>query len=211
MRCLLKVSTGAEAPDAAAYLRQVEEVLGASTESSVSESHPELFLRAWAMGRWLEEGAEADAALGVRIEGPLRLETLDLLGQHQLSARTHALVDGYLQPAWLRTETLVTHANGFLESREKVPLLPSAAGAPETDPSVQTYLSYVLLDLVTADSELGDTALAAALPYAEAQGFGEAFEKVARKELKLTVAAVNKLREDWPRLEARLASREVSA
>lgn len=211
VRCLLKVTTGAESPDADAYLRQVEEVLGASTDSSVAESHPELFLRAWAMGRWLDAREAADAELGLRIEGPLNLETLDVLGQHQLTARTLALVDAFLAPRWMQTEAMMNQAAGFLEPRERVPLLPLEFEDSEAAPSVQDYLAYVLLDLVTADPELDEVALGAALPFAEAQGFGGAFEKVVRKELKMTVAALNKRREDWPRLKASLEAEEVSA
>lgn len=219
VRCLLKVSAGIEAPDATAYLRQVDEVMRGSPEGSEGESHPELFLRVWAMQQWLEQGSQADAGLAPRVEGPRTLETLDLLAQVQLSELTRELVCHFLRLPGLRSELMLAHARQFFPelSFEPESTLPGQAMTlpltSQDDPqgSVADYFGYVLLDLCTADHELEDVALAAALACADEARFGASFEKLARKELRLTVAGLSSLRQRWPAMQAQLVQAQVGA
>jgi len=203
IRCLLKVSAGIEMPDAASYLRQVDEVVEKSSDPSRSDSHPELFLRAWAMKKWLSDGKDADALLVNRVQGPRTLETLDLLGQLDLTAQTRLLIVRFLRLPGLRTESIIAHARQFF------PDLDLDAREPEVDgnipESASNYFGYVLLDLATADPDLADEGLAAGLSCADECGFGESFEKLARKELRLTIANVTDLRRRWPGIQDHLA------
>ena len=184
VRCLLKVSTGIDKPDAAAYMRQVDEVLGKSADASAGETHPELFLRAWAMAKWLDVGDAADGALVERVEGPLTLESLDLLGQHALTTRTRDLVRRFLRPAWARTDGVLAHSRQFFDDGT-IPADLSPAGDSPTSTvqhdSVKQYLSYVLLDLATADPDLDEVAIAAALALADAYSVGDAFKRSSER------------------------------
>jgi hypothetical protein len=205
IRCLLKVSAGIAKPDAEAYLRQVHEVVEKSSDASHGDSHPELFLRAWAMKSWLTDGKNADAGLANRVQGPRALETLDLLGQLQLTTQTRLVIKRFLRLPWLQTESIVAHARQFL------PDLKLEVSGPTLDESISEsvadYFGYVLLDLATADPDLADEALAAALSCADECGFGKSLEKLARKELRLTIANVSELRRRWPDIQEQLAKK----
>jgi hypothetical protein len=53
--------------------------------------------------------------LASRIEGQLTLETLDRLGQHELTRHTRDLLTAFLRPAWMSTEGVIGHARQFFE------------------------------------------------------------------------------------------------
>lgn len=213
LRCLLKISAGIAAPDAVAYLRQVDEVMAKSTDASAGETHPELFLRAWAMQRWLAGSGDADAAVMQRLKGARTLEALDLLDQLELSACTQQLIAAFLHTPWLRSESILVQARQYLPDLQ---LEPEAPNGPVPVPalsfgqgvsdSIADYFGYVLLDLVTADADLLDEALAAALAFADSHGFGASFDKLARKELRSTVAKLAELRQRWPRIQEQFAA-----
>lgn len=208
VRCLLKIVSGIEAPDAEAYLRQVDEVLEKSSDSSRAESHPELFLRAWAMKRWLAGGESAEADLARRLDGPRSLEALDLLDQVELTDETRRLLASFLRLPGLRTEAVLAQARQFFADLDLDRAGATAGG--DLSESVARYFGFVLLDLATADPDLADEALAAALACADEGGFGASFEKLARKELRLTAANAADLRRRWPSIQERLAAAEAS-
>ncbi|MCW2525852.1 MAG: peptidase Ste24p, partial [Pseudonocardiales bacterium] len=87
---LLKISTGLKKVDAAAYLKQAEEVDFGRASAGVT--HPETVLRAWAMRRWLDYGAGAEDAIAAALAPPLDLGSLDILGQDLLAAMTRQMV-----------------------------------------------------------------------------------------------------------------------
>jgi hypothetical protein len=207
VRCLLKVSAGVEAPDGEAYLRQVDEVVENTTDASRTESHPELFLRAWAMKKWLADGPDADASLRERIAGPRTIETLDLLEQHELMAETRLLIARFLSLPGLRCEATLAHARQFFPELD--PTDHDSKSDFHVSESMADYFGYVLLDLATADSDLADVALAAALHCADEIGFGTPFEKLARKELRLTIANIAELRAHWPSMKEELAKKDA--
>lgn len=199
LRCLLKTSVGIEKPDVTAYLKQVDEVLNASADATEGVTHPEMFIRAWALKRWSEAPEGVDAELVARIEGPLTPETLDVLGQHTLTAQTRALIEGYLQTC--STESALAAARGFFpDIAAKTSALDAVA------PSLHDYLSYVLLDLATSDADSRDGLLAGALVYAEAHGFDDRLSALMRSELKMKAGDVNDLRERWTKLREAMRS-----
>jgi hypothetical protein len=203
VRCLLKLASGVEQPDAAAYVRQVHEVLARTAFASEAETHPEMFLRVWAMERWLADPASVDSLLEARVLGARSLESLDLLQQLELTRQTRALVTSFLRLPGLRTDSISAHARQFFPDLE--PSTGALLEAAVTDDSVAEYFGYVLLDLATADPDLEEAPLVAALACADEHGFGPAFDKLARKELKLTIAKVAELRRAWPRIQVDLA------
>jgi hypothetical protein len=89
----------------------------------------------------------------------------------------------------MQTESVLAHARLFFE--DYVPpqdMLedPSLAEDLHTDDRpMQDYYCYVLLDFVTADRDLEELPLAAALVLAEKLGMKERFGEVAKRELRL--------------------------
>jgi hypothetical protein len=76
------------------------------------------------------------------------------------------------------------------------------------DSKTREYLGYVLLDFVTADPELDEMPLAAALELSRQLEFDAQFEKLAAKELKLKVREVRKLKEQAAELLAKAEAAE---
>jgi hypothetical protein len=199
--CLVKVGTGLDRVDGLAYLQQAQEALAAKDTKSEGRTHPETFIRAFALESWAKGGDFA--VVERRVEGPVELDALDLVQQRALTRTTRRLVEAILAPAALRTEATLAHARRFFPDFPPSPPSASASSHAVADEppldfadaseSVGEYVAYVLLDFAMADHEIDDVALAHAASLATTLGIKAAFRKIAKKELKLSVAALAEL------------------
>lgn len=185
---LVKVTTGLSEVNAEAYLAQAEEVLGEvpkDSRRSRSDTHPESVVRAWALARWAN-GERDDAHFRPLVEGPRTVEALDLLEQRELTSLTREVIRAIVAPEVMRTECVMTHARRFFPDET------FAAGSPpvalQLEPSIAEYFAYVLLDFAVIDPDLEDEGLAWMTRAARELGLRDAFQKVARKELRLSAA-----------------------
>ena len=178
VRALVKTATGLAEVDAAAYLRQAE--AADPLRGSGGRSHPETVLRAWALARW-HAGGEDDEAVDALLRPGLDLDALDLLDQQQLAALTLDLVTALLVDPELRTDAVLALARQYFPDFTGDPVNDALVPADATA-ETRRYLGYVLLDLVTADPDLEDRGLAAALRLARRLGIGDELAEAARRE-----------------------------
>jgi len=201
---LVKIQTGLAQVSAVAYLKQAEEIFANREVTTEGLSHPEAFIRARALALWQERRADAAAEICAMIEGATALDDLDLPGQVRLTHATRRLLERLLRPKWFQTPAVLGHAKLFFDDfRPAAAKEPAPAELNCSDPKLREYLSYVLLDFVTADPELDPLPLAAALELSRELEFDAPFEKLAAKELKLKVRDVRKLKEQAAGLLAR--------
>jgi hypothetical protein len=101
----------------------------------------------------------------------------------------------------MRTESILAHARLFFDNYV-APEREQRGGLHDSrlrndlntdDPQLQDYYCYVLLDFVTADRDLEELPLAAALTLAEELGLKERFAGIARKELRLRAKQLEKI------------------
>ena len=196
---LVRISSGLTDVSSQAYLKQVDEAL-AHPESSGSEgySHPETFIRARALADWANEDLEADRKLQRLVEGPLKLENLDLIAQNELSQLTRAFISAFINRPWVNTETLEAHAQGFfydfriksLNAENLEELKGKLSGLPQ---DLKDYFGFVLLDFVTVDSDLEDAPLIQSMRFSKSAGISKEYDLLIGKELKLTKKQVTAL------------------
>ncbi len=186
---LVKVSTGVEDVSAASYLRQAEEVFSRGGAKAADLTHPEAFIRARAVKLYAGGDKDADAKVAEMIEGRPALEELDLVRQSHVAGLTRRLLSVLLRPAWMRSESVVAHARLFFPD-----YVPGEGPAEDAalkddlrtdDDPMRDYYCYVLLDFVSADRDLEELPLAAALALTERLGLKDRFLDIARKELRL--------------------------
>jgi predicted SprT family Zn-dependent metalloprotease len=189
--CLVKMSTGLREVDAKAYLAQADEALHATATGSQGLTHPESFIRAFALAQW-QRGEEDDGRLRTLVEGLLELETLDLVQQQALTGATRRVLDAVLAPPFMRTEASLTHARRFFPEGFE-PATPALEGLPRGGPSVDEYYAYLLLDLAMADPDIEDAALAHAAHLGRQLGLETVLPRIARKELRLSAASYAEL------------------
>lgn len=205
--CLVKMSTGLREVDPTAYLAQAEEALAAASTSSTGsqgQTHPESFIRAFALAHWHRGGD--DGLLRPLVEGPLELETLDLIQQEDLTAGTRRLLDAVLAPAFMRTEPTLAHARRFFPEATFEPSPRPLEGLPRGGPSVDEYYAYLLLDFALSDPDLEDAALAHAAHLGRELGLEAVLPKIARKELRLSAARYAELERQGAELAATTAT-----
>ena len=186
---LVKVSTELEEVSAESYIRQAEEIFSKGPTKAADLTHPETFIRARAVKLYADGDDGADVKIAAMIEGTPALDDLDLLAQVKVSKLTRRLLDVFLSPKWIRSDPVLAHARLFFEDYA-VPddphKDPALADDLETDDDAMLdYYCYVLLDFITADRDLEEYPLAAALTLTEQLGLKDRFSEIARKELRL--------------------------
>jgi hypothetical protein len=144
------------------------------------------------------------------IEGASALDELDLIGQTRLTRATRRVLEYFLQPKWIQTPAVLGHAKLFFQNFQPAVKreVSSLDGFKFSEAKLQEYFCYLLLDFVTADPDLNDMPLAAALEFSRQLDLDGQFEKFAAKELKLKLRDVRKLKEQASEL---LAKAEVEA
>lgn len=202
---LVKVHTEAEEVSPEGYLRQADEIFARQVAASEEGTHPEAFIRARALRLWAEEVDGAALEIERMIEGAPALDQLDLLGQERLAAATRRVLDRLLAYGFLRTDLMLAHARLFFDGYEPplAPVVPrpprppvpdaGAEAAPPVPASLHDYYAFVLLDFATADRDLEEAPLAAALEVAEGLGLKARFVELAQRELKLRKGQIEKI------------------
>lgn len=206
---LVKVITGLEAVSAESYIKQADEIFARQAGPSRSLTHPEAFIRARAVQLWHQQDECAQQQITDMIEGPPVLDELDLLAQRRVAGLTERIVSSLLSPAWMQTDSVLGHARLFFDDFSPPP--PDhkdeslTADIKTLDKPLVDYYCYVLLDFVTADRDLDEAPLAAALSLAERLEIKERFAEIARKELKLRKKQFDKIDNEKDDLIARAA------
>ena len=105
------------------------------------------------------------------IEGVPGLDELDLVAQTAVASSTRQVLDALLWHKWFQTELVLAHARLYFDDYAP-PTDPPAEGEAarrvSVEPtSVRDYYCFVLLDFASADRELDEAPLAAALVVAE--------------------------------------------
>jgi hypothetical protein len=207
---LVKMQTGLSQVSGASYLKQAEEIFAKTTVKTAELSHPEAFIRARALSLWAERNDEAAERISAMIEGAASLHELDLVAQQKLTATTRKALEQFLRPRWFHTDAVLGHAKLFFDDF-KPATEPDDSFVTElnfSDTKLREYVCYLLLDFATADPELDQMPLAAALEFAQRLEIDAAFEKLASKELKLRARDIKRLKAGAQEM---LAKAEVAA
>jgi hypothetical protein len=206
---LVKIETGLTQVSPQAYLKQAEEIFTNGNVATEGLSHPEAFIRARALSLWQTQQQDAYPHISRMIEGAEAFDRMDLMGQTRMMKGTRLLLEQFIQPKWFQTPAVLGHAKLFFADFQPATTKDAAVldVFKSGDAKLREYLSYVLLDFVTADPELDEMPLAAALELSRHLEFDAQFEKLAAKELNLKVRDVRKLKEQAAEM---LAKAEVA-
>jgi Zn-dependent protease with chaperone function len=212
---LVKAETGLSDVSAASYLRQTEEICSKGRLKTDGLSHPECYVRTWALKLWSEQAGRVEEEVRQAIEGAPSLDGMDLLTQRRVFAQTRRLVDALLAEPWLHTTAVLAHARLFFED-----FGPPTQAVAETelreladleDEKLVQYFCYVLLDFTACDRELEEPALAAALLLCRKLGWEKHFQPIACKELKLRKNQFEKLNAEAESLLAKARQARAEA
>jgi hypothetical protein len=177
---LVKVQTGIGNVDAAAYLRQAEEIEAKEAQASSAQTHPETFLRARALSLWWGRSEDMDAWLEARLHGAMVLNRLDLPGQLHVQRRTRGLIAWFLAGTALASDAMLAQVRAMFPDWR--------ATEPALDPAellgtgLHDYWNAVLVDLALADPDQQDAALLRAGRAARVLGTFDGFEANLRRD-----------------------------
>ncbi|QJE97132.1 M48 family metalloprotease [Luteolibacter luteus] len=194
---LVKTCTGLAQVSGKSYLGQAAEIFSKSKPKTEQLTHPETYMRAFALKLWVEDEADLETAVARMLEESDGLDDLDLMQQAKLAMLTRRFLGDHLRPAWFRSEAALAHAKLFFpdfslgeETDEALP-----ADLLELSKARREYLCQVMLDFCAVDPELDELPLAAAVERARAMECLGHFEKIAAKELKVKAKDLKRLKE----------------
>ena len=201
---LVKVQTGIASVDADAYLTQAREVDTQDNAPSRQDSHPEGFLRARAVDAWWKSAEDLQTWLAARIEGPLNLQSLDVLGQQQLQTLCRSFIARLLREPRLANERATTQAQAYFPGFRsgEPPLDLDTLRGDRTSDSIRTFLCAVLLDFSLVDPDTRDDALVDAGRLATAMGAGKEWMAALKQQLGMNKRALDKLAKQWSSTKA---------
>jgi Zn-dependent protease with chaperone function len=186
---LVKVQTGVPEASAESYLRQAEEIFARGPAKTEGMTHPEAFIRARAIKLWVDQVPAAEEAIAAMIDTDADLQQLDLLAQERMAGWTRRVIDLLLAHKWFQTDPVLAHARLYFDDYSPPDGELSDANLSReigvNTKSVRDYFCFVLLDFVSADRELDEPSLAAALQVAEQLEIKDRLIELARQELKL--------------------------
>ncbi|MEM9403539.1 MAG: M48 family metalloprotease [Pseudomonadota bacterium] len=188
MSSLIKVSTGLKTVTVGDYVEQAREILSKDQSGSEGITHPEIYLRVQALNQTLDD----PAGYSRLVRGKLDSGRLDILDQRELATLTLNIAQTLGKDPRFRTDEHKALLREYFPSfawdavsRETNVLREPLADSTDL---TQTYLAYVLLDLVTADRDDSYPLLGPILLFADELGIHKPVEATIRKELKLRKA-----------------------
>lgn len=205
---LVKTQTGLANVSAASYLQQADEIVSRAGWTAEGASHPEVFVRARALRLWSQGDAEADAWLATTLRGPLKVDAADLVAQQELVELTRRVLRQVLRPAWMRTEATLAHARHFFPAFEAAQQADETLAARIAEVSgCHDYVVALLLDLATADRDMEEVPLAAALLLARDWTVADNLEARVLSDLKMSKRQWNRLKQDAAVIVERAAAK----
>lgn len=191
---LVKVMTGLNTVDPAAYLRQANE-LEATNLKSAGHSHPESFLRARALELWWNGSEEIGDWIDRRLFGPISIEALDLLSQRELTRLTRGFLARFVRQDGDVDDAVLTQVRRyfpeFVTGAEQLDL---ERLAPEKiDDATRDYLIALMFDCAMADPDLSDEMMTLAAKTAHSIGASDQLKAALKRDLKWTKKASDAL------------------
>ena len=191
---LVKVMTGLNSVDPAAYLRQVNE-LEASNAKSAGFSHPESFVRARALELWWQGSDEVDEWIARRLHGPISIEALDLLRQRELARLTRGFLARFVRQGGDAEDAVLTQVRRYFpeftsgEEQLDIELL-----APEKiDDSTRDYFIALMFDCAMADPDCSEELMTLVAKTAQSIGAVDQLKAALKRDLKSSKRAIDTL------------------
>lgn len=194
---LVKTTTGLAQLSARSYLAQAAEIFSKSKPKTEEYSHPETFMRAYALDLWVAEDEGLHHAITRMLDRDDGLDSMTVAEQTALTLRTRRFLEQLLVPIWFQSEAVLGHArlyfHDFKPSAEKNgALLEELAGLPTPQ---REFLGQVMIDFCAVDPDLEDQPVIAALAWARELEILGSFEKMVTRDLKVKARDLKRLKE----------------
>lgn len=191
VQMLVKVNTGLTTVNAESYLEQAREIIKADSGATQNQSHPESYIRCLALQQYQEKPQDYSSRMGKLIEGELDLNQLDIFEQTEMQKHSRHLLQLVLVPDWMNNSAMTTlckqYFPDFYRDANHSKTTELAKVLENVKHSVKSYFSYVLLDFSMVDKDMEGAPMGHTLELSELLGIKDVYEKVIRKELKLSV------------------------
>ena len=194
---LVKTTTGLSQLSARSYLAQAAEIFSKSKPKTEEYSHPETFMRAYALDLWVKEDEDLNEAVARMLDRDDGLDAMTVAEQVQLTRQTRRFLAQFLTPEWFQSEPVLAHARLYFPDFQVAPakdatLLNELTGLPTPQ---REFLGQVMVDFCAVDPDLEDGPVIAALGWARELEILGAFEKMVTRDLKLKARDLKRLKD----------------
>ena len=198
IQMLVKLNTSLKEVNATSYLTQAKEIILADENATERETHPESYIRSLALYYATEKPDSFTEEIKKLIEGNLDLNSLDIFSQKEMLKLTIDCIQFVTKPNWMKTGKVQNLAKQYLENKTNKTNSTVEEFTKELETcssSIKNYFCYLLLDFAKVDSDMEGVALGHCLELSEIFGIKDEFEKIVRKEFKLSARDFKKLQE----------------
>lgn len=192
---LVKVMTGLTSVDPEAYLRQAREVEESGGKSR-GLSHPEAYLRARALQLWWDDDPGLADWLAKHLHGPLSIESLDLIGQAELTRMTRGFLARFMADVADSSAEITTQLRAIFPDfgrNSETPLDLAHVGLERIDDATRDYFIALMFDIAMADRDATDAVMLAAAKTAAEIGATDRLTGALRRDLKWAKARADRL------------------
>ena len=189
IQMLVKLNTSLKEVNAASYLTQAKEIINTDEKATERETHPESYIRSLALYYALEQPKTFVDDIKKLIEGNLDLNNLDIFSQKEMLNHTIDCIHFITKPNWMQTGKVQNLAKQYLRDNKNAKHPTAEEFTKIIDASsisVKNYFCYLLLDFAKVDSDMEGVALGHSFELSEIFGLKEEFEKIVKKEFKLS-------------------------
>lgn len=191
IQTLVKINTGLHEVSASSYLKQAEEILSDDHGATTNGTHPESYIRSIALKLVADKDPKYQEKIHKMIEGPLDVNSLDIFDQVKIQEITRDFLQCIVSPAWINSSLVLNlckeYFSDFHKKEDHKSISELAEIIAKANDSVRNYFSYVLLDFAKVDSSMEGAPLAFTIEIAELLDMTNIYDKILRKELKLTI------------------------
>ena len=188
---LVKVHTGLKNVFAQEYLEQINEIFEKDKSRTEQKTHPEMYFRAKSLELLCQDYEQGKKDLVRFIDGNPEVSELGIFSQKKWQLFTFEFIQIILLPIFMQSSLSKNLAKTYFDnfnlansiSFENKNLINEIE---KSSVSMKEYFCYILFDFTLIDKEIYEMALIWTLQLSEYFGLKEPFEKIVKKELRLS-------------------------
>lgn len=204
---LAKTATGLAQLSARSYLAQAAEIFSKSKPKTEEFSHPETFMRVYALDLWASDDEDVNEAVARMLDLDDGLDAMTVTEQVELTLHTRRFLAQFLRPSWFQSQAVLGHARLYFpdfqaDAGHDPALASELAGLPTPK---REYLGQVMIDFCAVDPDLEEAPVVSALAWARELEILGAFEKLVTRDLKIKARDLKRMKDKPAAAEAGVA------
>lgn len=188
---LVKVHTGLENVFAEEYLEQINEIFEKENSRTEQKIHPEMYFRAKSLELLCKDFEAGKKEIVNYIEGNPAVIELSIFSQKKWQKLSFEFIQIVLSPLFMQSPLTQNLAKSYFDkfvliNSSELKYQDLVLEIEKSSVSIKEYFCFILFDFTMVDKEIFEISLVWSLQLSEYFGLKDNFEKIVKKELKIS-------------------------